>query len=77
MSLNGLRQSPELNPIENMLYDLKIAVHQQNPSNLKELEQLRLEEWAKIPVARCAKLVETYARRLAAVIAAKGSSTKY
>ena len=32
-------QSPDLNPIENLWYDLKIAVHQRNPSNLKELEQ--------------------------------------
>ena len=55
----------------------KIAVHQRNPSNLKELEQFCLEEWAKIPVARCAKLIETYPKRLAAVIAAKGCSTKY
>ena len=51
-------QSPDLNPIENLWYDLKIAVHQQNPSNLKELEQFCLEESAKIPVARCAKLIE-------------------
>ncbi|MBN3272188.1 TCB1 transposase, partial [Polyodon spathula] len=70
-------QSPDLNPIENLWYDLKIAVHQRNPSNLKELEQFCLEEWAKIPVARCAKLIDTYPKRLAAVIAAKGGSTKY
>ena len=31
-------QSPGLNPIENLWYDLKIAVHQLNISNLKELE---------------------------------------
>ena len=31
-------QHPDLNPIENLWYDLEIAVHQQNPSNLKELE---------------------------------------
>jgi hypothetical protein len=31
----------------------------------------------KIPVARCAKLIETYPKRLAAVIAAKGDFTKY
>ena len=52
--LNALewpRQSSDLNPIENLWYDLKIAVHQRNPSNLKELEQFCLEEWAKIPVA--------------------------
>jgi hypothetical protein len=35
-----------------------------------------IEEWAKISVARCAKPVETYPKRLAAVIAAKGGSTK-
>ena len=40
-------QSPDLNPIENLWYDLKIDVHQQNPSNLKELDQLIFEEWAK------------------------------
>ena len=65
-------QSPDLNPIENLWYDLKIALHQQKQSNLKELEQFCLNEWAKIPVARCAKLIETYPKRLAAVIAAKG-----
>ena len=64
-------QSPDLIPIENMWYELKIAVHQRNPSNLKELKQFCLEEWAKIPVARCAKLRETYPKRLAAVIATK------
>ena len=55
----------------------KIALHQRNPSNLKELEQFCLEDWAKILVARCAKLIETYPKRLAVVIAAKGGSTKY
>ena len=44
---------------------------------MKELEQFCLEEWAKIPVARCAELIESYLKRLAAVIAAKGGSTKY
>ena len=32
-------ESPDLNPIENLWYDLKNAVHQRNPSYLKELEQ--------------------------------------
>ena len=40
-------------------------------------KHLNVEEWAKIPVTRCAKLIETYPMRLAAVIAAKGGSTKY
>ena len=75
--LNGLEwssQSPYLNPIENLWYDLKIAVHQRNPSSLKELEQFCLVEQEKNPVARCAKIIETYPKRLAAV---KGGSTKY
>ena len=44
---------------------------------MKELEQFCLEEWAKFPVAMCAKLIDTYPKRLAAVIAAKGVSTQY
>ena len=69
-------QSPD-KPNENLWYDFNIAVHQQNQSNLKELAQFCLEEWTKIPVARCAKLIETHPKRLAAVTAAKGGSTKY
>ena len=42
-------QSPDLNPIENLWKDLKIAVHQHSPSNLTELEQICKEEWEKIP----------------------------
>ena len=70
-------QSPDLNPIESLWYDLKMAEHERNPSNLKELEQFLQEEWKQIPVERCAKLIDTYPKRLAAVIAAKGGSTKY
>ena len=70
-------QSPDLNPTENLWYDLKIALHQWNPSNLKDLEQFCLEEWAKIPVARCAKLIKIYPKRLAVVFAARGGATKY
>jgi hypothetical protein len=43
-------QSPDHNPIENLWYDLKLAVRQRNPLNLKELEKFCLEEWAKIPL---------------------------
>uniref|UniRef100_A0A4W5MKP2 Tc1-like transposase DDE domain-containing protein n=1 Tax=Hucho hucho TaxID=62062 RepID=A0A4W5MKP2_9TELE len=65
-SLNVLEwpsQSPDLNLIEYLWKVLKIAVEQRSPSNLTELE-------------RCAKLVVSYPRRLEAVIAAKGASTK-
>ena len=68
-------QSPDLNPIENLWSDLKIAVHKRKPSNVKMLEQFCKEEWAKIPVVRCGKLIETYPKQLGAVIATKGDST--
>ena len=76
MSKEWPSQGPDLQ-FENMWYDLKIAVYQRNPSKLKELKQFCLEEWAKISVAWCAKLIETYPKKHAAVIAAKGGSTKY
>ena len=53
-------QSPDLNPIENLWQDLKIAVHRHSPSSLTELELFCKEEWANISVSRCGSLVETY-----------------
>jgi hypothetical protein len=44
---------------------------------MTKLERICREEWEKLPKYRCAKLVESYQRRLEAVIAAKGASTKY
>uniref|UniRef100_A0AAZ3PJB8 Tc1-like transposase DDE domain-containing protein n=1 Tax=Oncorhynchus tshawytscha TaxID=74940 RepID=A0AAZ3PJB8_ONCTS len=79
-SLNVLEwpsQSPDLNPIEHLWRDLKIAVQRRSPSNLTELERICREEWEELPKSRCAKLVESYPRRLKAVNAAKGDSTKY
>uniref|UniRef100_A0A8C7N1Z7 Transposase n=1 Tax=Oncorhynchus kisutch TaxID=8019 RepID=A0A8C7N1Z7_ONCKI len=70
-------QSPDLNPIENLWKELKTAVHKCSPSNLTELELFCKEEWEKISVSQCAKLIETYPKRLTAVIAAKGGATKY
>ncbi|KAG2466070.1 TC1A transposase, partial [Polypterus senegalus] len=70
-------QSPDLNPIEHLWRDFKMAVHQRFPSNLTEIEWYCKEEWAKLAKDRCAKLVASYSKRLEAVIAAKGASTKY
>ncbi|KAG2457768.1 TC1A transposase, partial [Polypterus senegalus] len=70
-------QSPDLNPIEHLWRDLKMAVHRRFPSNLMELERCCKEEWAKLAKDRCAKLVASYSKRLEAGIVAKGASTKY
>jgi transposase len=50
-------QSPDLNPIEHLWRDLKIAVERRSPSNLTELEMICREEWEKLPKYMCAKLV--------------------
>ncbi|KAK1784674.1 hypothetical protein P4O66_003356 [Electrophorus voltai] len=42
-------QSPDLNPIEHLWRDLKMAVPQCSPSNLMELERFCKEEWEKLP----------------------------
>ena len=78
-SLNVLEwpnQSQDLNLIEHLWRDLKIAVKQCSPSNLTEFERICRDEWEKLPKYRCAKLVASYPRRLEAVIAAKGASVK-
>ena len=64
--------SPDLNQIEHLWRDPKIAVQRHT-----ELERICREEWEKLPKYRSAKLVASYPRRLEAVIAGKGASTKY
>lgn len=39
---------PHLNPTENLLHWLTIAVNKQHPPNLKRLEKIWQEEWTKI-----------------------------
>ncbi|KAF7653083.1 hypothetical protein LDENG_00087570, partial [Lucifuga dentata] len=53
-------QSPDLNPIEMLWRDLKAAVHQRKPSNLTQLKQYCVEEWAKISLSQCEKLISGY-----------------
>ncbi|KAJ4942246.1 hypothetical protein JOQ06_012112 [Pogonophryne albipinna] len=42
-------QSPDLNPIENLWRELKVRVAQRQPQNITALEEICMEEWAKIP----------------------------
>jgi hypothetical protein len=70
-------QSPELNPTENIWRELKVCVAQQQPQNTTALEEICMEEWAKIPATVCEKLVKTYRKHLTSVIANKGYITKY
>ncbi len=70
-------QSPDLNSIENIWRELKVRVAQRQPQNITALEEMCMEEWAKIPATVCENLVKTYRKRLTSVIANKGYITKY
>ncbi len=70
-------QSPDLNPIENLWRELKVCVAQRQPQNITALEEICMEEWAKIPATVCENLVKTYRKRLTSVFANKGYITKY
>ncbi|CAJ0961655.1 unnamed protein product [Ranitomeya imitator] len=52
--------SPDLNPIEHLWRDLKMAVWRRHPSNIRDLEQFAKEEWSKIPAEHCKKLIDGY-----------------
>ncbi|CAJ0928228.1 unnamed protein product [Ranitomeya imitator] len=68
--------SPDLNPIEHLWRELKMAVWRRHPSNIRDLEQFAKEEWSKIPAEHCKKLIDGYRKQLVAVILAKGCATK-
>jgi transposase len=66
-SLNVLEwpsKSPDLNQIEHLWRDLKIAVQQRSPFNLTELKRICREEWETLAKNRCAKLVVSLSRRV-------------
>ena len=66
-------QSPDQNPIENLLRELKLRVAKRHPRNLKDLERICKEEWTKIHPKICANLLKNYNKRLTSVLANKGS----
>ena len=70
-------QSPDLNPIENLWGDIKDAVHEEKPKNAEELWNVVQSSWARIPVKRCQKLVDSMQQRCKAVIQNRGYATKY
>ena len=54
------RSKPDLNLIENLWKDFKVAVHRRTPTNLSQLKQLCKEAWGKISECTCANLVQSY-----------------
>ena len=73
----GQEQSPDLNPINNLWNTLKVKVHNRNPQSIKQLVELCKEEWGKITLDQCGKLVANYRKRRGAVKQNRGYATKY
>ncbi|KAK3569735.1 hypothetical protein QTP86_004057 [Hemibagrus guttatus] len=61
-------QSPDLNPIENLWRELKIRVAQRQPQNITALEEICMEEWAKLPATVCKNLVVTYRKPMGVTV---------
>ena len=72
-------QSPDLNPIEHLWSHLKrrLGEYERMPSGMLELWERVEEEWNKIDVSVCQRLIESMPRRVEAVLKAKGGHTKY
>lgn len=70
MSWNGLVNAQTL-------IHSRFCVHPRKLSNLKFLDQFYLEEWANVPVARCAKLMKMHSMNLATLIAEKDGCKNY
>ena len=47
------------------------------PAASKNLRTFAVEEWHKVPTENCQHLVETYKKRLSAVIAVKRGQSKF
>ena len=72
-------QSPDLNPIEHLWHHLKrcLAAYEVEPKGILELWERVQKEWDAIPAEVCQNLIESMARRVEAVLKAKGGYTKY
>jgi hypothetical protein len=72
-------QSPDLNPIEHLWHHLKrqLSKYDPEPESMDELWECVQDEWNKITIDDCLKLIENMPRRVTAVLKAKGSHTKY
>ena len=71
-------QSPDLNPIENLWFLLKrrLVAYLEPSKGVLELWESIQEEWYKIEVGECQRLIESMPK-VQEVIQAKGGYTSY
>jgi hypothetical protein len=70
-------QSPDLNPIENLWWEVERKLQGRKFAKPDELYAAVQREWAALPTTLLQKLIDSMPRRCKAVIEAKGGPTKY
>jgi hypothetical protein len=77
--LDWMTQSPDLNLIENLWNHLDYQVRKRKPlpKSKQELIKVIQEEWQKITIKTCHRLILSMPNRVKTVIKAKGGHTKY
>ena len=72
-------QRPDLNPIEQLWDELErqLRARPDRPTSVPDLTNALVAEWKQVPAAMYQHLVESFPRRVEAVIEAKGGPTPY
>lgn len=70
-------QSPDMNPIENLWFELKKKVKAMKLKSLKELPEAIVTCWNSLEKSLCEKLVDSMPDRIDDLLKNKGSWTKY
>ena len=72
-------QSSNLNPIEHLWHELerRLRARPNIPTSVLNLTNALVAEWKQVPAAMFQHLVESFPRRVEAIIAAKGGPTPY
>ena len=68
-------QSSDLDPIEMLWGDLKLAVHARHASNIAQLKKFCMEDWADISLECCQRLVDCCSWCLHEIVSAKWCNT--
>ena len=76
-TMSWLPQSPDMNSIGNLWHYIKTKIVQKNPKNIKELGEITIEEWKRIPKDMCQRFVDSMKKRVFDLWLAKGSHTRY
>jgi transposase len=75
---NWPAQSPDLNPIENVWKDLKVAIQTlYNPRSIPELKEAISQAWDDYPTQTFDHLLESMPHRMKAVVDADGGPTRW